>query len=135
MISILVEIFLVAFFANLLYELAHSLLYKTCLEMPVKKYVPLIAKASVYDSIWVVLIYLITFVFFRNKNIFDNYFQLISFSVLSIISAYLWELYSTKHKRWEYSSKMPLIFGAGLTPTFQIFLTGTLSLYLVFIYG
>jgi len=133
MMGTLAEIFLTAFFINLLYETAHSLLYKTCLEMSVQKYVPLIIRASVYDSIWIILIYLITSLSFGNKNIFDNYFQVIWFSVLSIISAYFWELYSIKNKRWEYSPKMLLIFGAGLTPTFEIFLAGLVSFYIVFV--
>lgn len=132
MILILVEIFLLAFFLNLLYEMSHSLLYKTCLEMPLQKYVPLILRASLYDGLWIVLIYLITYIPFRSINIFDNYFQIIAFSAVSIIFAYFWELYSIKNKRWEYSSKMPLIFGAGLTPTFQVFLTGLMSFYIIF---
>jgi len=133
MIETLAEIFLAGFLINLLYETAHSLLYKTCLEMPAQKYVPLIIRASLYDGIWIVVIYLMTYLFFNNENIFSNYFQMTAFAIISIISAYLWELYSIKNKRWEYSSKMPLIFGAGLTPTFEIFLTGLASFYIVFV--
>ena len=133
MIDTLAEIFLVAFFINLLYETTHSLLYKTCLELPVHKYVPRIIRASIYDGVWIILIYLMTFLLFGNKNIFSSYFQITVFAVMSIISAYLWELSSVKNKKWEYSSKMPLIFRAGLTPTLEIFLTGLASFYIVFV--
>ncbi len=129
----LIGIFLVAFFLNLLYEMSHSPLYKTCLNMPLQKYVPLIIRASFYDGLWIILIYLIIYLSFGNKNIFSNYFQITAFSVISIVSAYLWELYSIKNKRWEYSPKMPLVFGAGLTPTFEIFLTGLISFCIIFL--
>lgn len=133
MVNTLLEIFFVAFFINLLYEILHSLLYETCLKMPLKKYVRLILRASFFDGIWISAIYLITYLIFGNKNVFSNYFQLILFSVLSIASAYLWELYSIKNKKWEYSSRMPLIFGAGITPTLQIFITGLITFYIVFV--
>ena len=133
MIEIFAEIFLVAFFLNLLYELLHSPLYRNCLDMSLQKYVSLIIRASFYDGIWIVAIYLATYLLFNNKNIFNSYFQIVSFSISSILFAYGWELYSIKNKRWEYSSKMPLIFGAGLTPTFEIFLTGLITLYIVFL--
>lgn len=119
--SLLAEIFFIAFFINLLYELLHSPLYKTCLDMPLQKYVPLILRASFFDGIWIVAIYLITGG------------QIILFSVISILFAYFWELYSVGNKRWEYSAQMPLIFAAGLTPTFQLFLTGIMTLYIVFV--
>lgn len=133
MITIIAKIFLVAFFLNLLYELAHSLLYKTCLNITLQKYVPLIIKASFYDGAWIALIYLAVYLPFGNKNIIDNYFQIALFFIISILFAYFWELYSIKNKRWEYSSKMPLIFGVGVTPIFQLFLTGFISLLIVFI--
>jgi hypothetical protein len=133
MIVALTEIFLIAFFLNLLYELLHSPLYETCLKMPLKKYVPLIIRASFYDAVWIVVIYSITYLSFGNKNIFNDYLRIGLFSIISTLFAYSWELYSIKNKRWEYSPKMPLIFGAGLTPTFQIFLTGLVSLYAFFL--
>lgn len=132
MVNILLEIFFVAFFINLLYELLHSPLYETCLKMPLQKYIPLILRASFFDGVWIAVIYLITYLFFNNKNIFSDYYQITIFSVISIVSAYFWELYSVKNKRWKYSSKMPLILGAGLTPVFQIFLTGLITLFFQF---
>ena len=133
MTNTLLEIFFVAFFINLLYELLHSPLYETCRKMPLKKYVPLILRASFSDGVWIATIHLITYLIFGSKNIFSNYLQLLLFSIVSILFAYFWELYSVRNKRWEYSPKMPLILGAGISPTFQIFITGLVTLYIVFI--
>ena len=95
MILIIIKLIIVAFFANLLYELVHSALYKTCLEMPVKKYVPLILRASGVDSVWITGFYLITYFIFKNLNPLTNYYQLLVFFIISISFAYFWEIYST----------------------------------------
>ena len=68
MILIIFELFLVAFFINLLYELLHSVLYKTCLEMPVKKYVPLMLKASSVDAMWITGFYLVMYLILTTKT-------------------------------------------------------------------
>jgi hypothetical protein len=123
MIELLIKILIISFFINLLYELLHSLLYKTCIEAPLPKYVYLILKAAVFDGVSITLIYSISYFAFKNYSIFI-------FSAISIAFAYFWEIYSIKEGRWEYTSKMPKIFGVGLTPTFQLFITGFLSIYL-----
>ncbi len=132
MINLLIKLFVAAFFINLLYELLHSILYKTCLEAPLKKYIYLIIKAAVFDGLVISLIYFITYLIFNGQNIFDNYYQLIVFLFSSLIFAYIWEIYSLKKGKWEYSDKMPIILGAGITPALQLTLTGFLSLYLIF---
>ncbi len=100
--------------------------------MPIKKYVPLMFKAASVDAVWIAGLYLITYLIFKNENPLVNNYQLGLFFIMSIAWAYFWEIYSTKNKRWEYSKKMPLVFGAGLTPLIQLFLTGTLSFYIAF---
>lgn len=132
MFVIIVKIIVISFFTNLLYELFHSVLYTTCLEMPVKKYVRLIFKASSVDAILIAGFYLITYVIFKNENPLMNNYQLGLFFIMSIAWAYLWEIYSIKHKRWEYSKNMPIVMGVGLTPLVQLFLTGILAFYITF---
>lgn len=132
MLGLIVQLFFIAFFLNLLYELLHSVLYTTCLQMPLKRYVLLILKASTVDAVWITSFYLITFAIFKNENPLNNPYQLALFAGLSICWAYGWEAYSLKNKRWEYSKTMPLIGGVGITPLVQLFLTGLSALYLAF---
>lgn len=107
----------------------HSLLYKTCYEVGLKKYVYLIIKGAVFDGFWISLIYSITYITFKNINIFNNYLQLSLFLIIALLFAYAWEIYAIKNKRWEYTSKMPLILNIGLTPLIQLALTGIIAIY------
>lgn len=131
-VKTVISLLFVAFSINLIYEILHSLLYKTCLEMSIKKYVPLIIKASLVDAVWITGFYFITYAIFKNENPLTNYLQTLLFLAISISFAYGWEIYSIKNNRWKYSKAMPLVLGAGLTPLVQLFLTGITSFWLVF---
>ncbi len=109
---------------NLLYELSHSLLYKTCLEAPLKKYVYLMCKATVFDGLSIAVFYFLGF------WLFPKYF-LIAFFVTALLFAYVWEIYSLKVGKWEYSAAMPIVFSVGITPLIQLALTGLLSIYII----
>ena len=130
--NLLIEIFIVSFFLNLLYELIHSLLYKTCINAPLPKYVYLMLKGGIFDGFAISITYFITYIIFKNISPLESYLQLSLFVVISVISAYAWEIYSVSNKRWEYSKKMPVILGAGLTPLFQLAITGLLAFYWIF---
>ncbi|OGZ63038.1 MAG: hypothetical protein A3C58_00595 [Candidatus Staskawiczbacteria bacterium RIFCSPHIGHO2_02_FULL_34_10] len=130
MIVLLVKIFVIAFFINLLYEVLHSVLYKTCLESNLQKYIRLILKAAIFDGFVITIIYYIEYIIFKNQNLFYSSSQIITFSLISLFFAYIWEIYSLKKKKWEYSNKMPLILGVGITPFLQLCMTGILSIYL-----
>lgn len=129
MIDVLIGIFFIAFFVNLLYEILHSVLYKTCLEAPLKKYIFLILKAAAFDGFVISAMYFAVYLIFRNQNTFFNFYQLSVFLLANLIFAYLWEAYSLPKKKWVYSEKMPLVFGVGITPLIQLPLTGLLSVY------
>jgi len=129
MFLILINLFIIAFFINLLYEMLHSLLYKTCYQADLKRYVYLMLKGASFDGFWITFAYFVTYLIFQNINIFNNYLQLSLFIIVSILFAYTWEIYALKDKKWEYTDKMPLIFGVGLTPLIQLALTGFLSIY------
>lgn len=132
MIYLLTKLFIIAFFINLLYEILHSVLYKTCQEASLKKYIYLILKGAIFDGFSITLIYFITFIIFKNQNPFNNIAQIIAFILIALILAYIWDFHAIKNKRWEYSEKMPLILGVGITPIVQLALTGFLSIYLIF---
>ena len=119
----LIRIFFIAFFINLLYEIVHSFLYKTCLEASFKNYVYLIIKGAVFDGFFITLIYLIS-------SIFPNNFQILVFLSVNLLFAYFWEVYSLKKKKWEYSHKMPLFLSVGITPFIQLALTGIIAITL-----
>jgi len=124
MIDMLLTIFFVAFFLNLLYEVLHSGLYTTCLEASFKKYQYLMLKASLFDGLAISLIYFIA-------SLISQKYEIIIFILISLVFAYSWEIYSLKKKKWEYANTMPKIFGAGITPTIQLALTGVISIYIV----
>lgn len=134
MINLLINLFLVSFLINLVYELSHSFLYKTCLEASFKKYTYLILKGALFDGFVITIIYYFSFLIFKTEHIFQNHLQLTFFIIIALLIAYFWEVYSLKAKKWEYSNNMPLVLDVGLTPFIQLALTGILSLYLVFQY-
>lgn len=132
MIFLLTNIFVIALLLNLIYEVLHSVLYKTCLEASFKKYLYLITKACIFDAFSITIIYYLSYLIFRNKNVFENPLQLTAFSLTALMFAYFWETYSLKKGKWKYSKTMPLILGVGATPLIQLFLTGILSFYIIF---
>src|SRR5687768_364685 len=101
MIVLAVKIVAIAFFLNLLYELLHSLLYETCLRAPLPRYVYLILKGAVFDGIVIGGMYYLTAqagataLFIQSQPL-----QIILFTVIAIIFAYAWEIYSLKAKKW-----------------------------------
>ncbi len=134
MVIIIVKIFFIAFLINLFYELVHSVWYETCLKMSLKTYVLRIIRAALFDGCWITGCYFVLYLIFQNVNPFQNTFQIIIFSVTGILFAYFMELYAINKGLWEYSEKMPLILGVGLTPLIQLFLTGLLTFYLIFVF-
>ncbi len=80
------------------------------------------AKACIFDGIAITIIYYFSYLIFKNL-------YLAPFSTISVAFAYVWEMYSLKTGKWEYAKEMPIVFGVGLTPLVQLFLTGVLTLY------
>ena len=89
-------------------------------------------KACIFDGLIITTLYYLVYLIFKNENIFENYLQLIIFSIASLAFAYGWEIYSINKGKWEYAKEMPLISNVGLTPLVQLLLTGILSLKIVF---
>src|SRR3989304_3085656 len=102
MIPLILHIFIISFLINLLYEIIHSQLYKTCLKMDLKKYIPLIIGASVKDGLWITFFYFITSIIFNTEQILNNPYQLFLFVILSLSFSFIDEKISLKMKRWKY---------------------------------
>ena len=132
MLLILSKLFLFSFLLNLFYEVCHSVLYKTCLNMPLKNYVRLILKASLKDAWFISLFYLITAFIFDNFFILNNYFQLGAFIIICLGFSFIDEKISLKLGRWQYSEQLPKIFGVGLTPLLELAITGLIAFILIF---
>lgn len=132
MFLILLKIFILAFLINLFWEVSHSVLYKTCQKMPLNNYVKIILKASLKDAFFISLFYLITALIFNNFFILQNYFQLAAFALISLTFSFIDETISLKLGRWEYTAKMPKIFGVGLTPLFELAVTGLIVFLISF---
>lgn len=130
---LLTNIFILSFLINLLWEVLHSQLYTTCLEMPLQDYIPLIISVSLKDAFFITLFYLITVAIFKNKNILKNSRQLILFTVLSLTFSFFDEKISLTMNRWEYAETMPTIFNVGITPLLEIAVTGILTFIYIFI--
>jgi hypothetical protein len=132
MIPTLLQIFFVSFLLNLLYEVAHSPLYATCLKAPLKKYVPLIIGASLKDGFFITCFFLASVLPFENRFILDNSYQASLFVFLALAFSYADERVSLKMKRWEYSEQMPLVLGVGITPLLELAVTGLVTFAYVF---
>ena len=131
--QLLSQIFLISFFLNLLWEVIHSQLYDTCLNLPLKKYIPLIVIASIKDGFWISFFFIISVYLFDDINILTNYLQLSFFVFLALSFSFIDEKISIKRKRWKYSKQMPKIFGVGLTPLIELAVTGILTFLYVFL--
>jgi hypothetical protein len=133
MISILLQIFLISFLINLLWEVIHSQLYTTCLKAPLKKFIPLIIGASLKDGFWISFFFGISVYIFGNVNILTNLHQLLFFTFLALSFSFIDEKISLKKKRWEYSKQMPKIFGVGITPLLEVAITGIATFLYIFL--
>lgn len=132
MINLLIEIFIVSFFLNLLWEMLHSQLYTTCLETNLKKYINLIIFASIKDALFISLFYLISVFIFDNKIILENLNQLVFFIITALTFSFIDEKVSLRQKRWQYSKKMIKLFWVWITPLFEIAITGYITFLVIF---
>ncbi|MDP1719221.1 MAG: hypothetical protein Q8L24_02230 [bacterium] len=132
-LPILIKIFVVSFLLNVVWEFAHCQLYKTCWGMKWGTLTKLLLKMSVKDGIWISIFYFFTFAIFQNLNPFDSWVQTALFVAITLGFAFMDERISVARGRWEYSPKMPLFFGVGLTPLLELAITGLLTFCLVFV--
>ncbi len=134
--KIIVAVLVVSFFLNLLWEVAHSLLYDwndLPLQNTVQFYVPKILMASLGDVMYVFIILLLLSLFRRGFIWILNpkgrdYVSLIMWGILFAIFI---EIKAETLGLWSYNSYMPLIFGIGLTPLIQLAITSSVSLFII----
>jgi hypothetical protein len=132
MLLIALKIFCLGFLVNLLWEILHSQLYLTCLNLPFKKFTSRIISASAKDALWILFFYFISVVLFKNNFIFQNNIQLGFFVFAALIFSFMDEKISLKLKRWEYTEKMPTIYGVGISPLLELVITGIFVFIFIF---
>jgi hypothetical protein len=116
--------------SNLIWEFSHYKLYIDLTGIP--KILHLIM-ASFSDLILILIIFMI--LSFLNKNLkwicAPRKFDYILVIIFSLAFAIILELINVYYlKRWSYTENMPAIFGIGLSPLFQLAVTGIFSLWL-----
>ena len=118
----------IVFILNLIWEFSHSFLYINL--TGISKF-PLLLLASFTDMIIISIIFLI--VSLKNKNL-DwikkpvklDYILII---ILGLLIAIFIELAALRIGKWAYTELMPTIFGIGLTPLVQLFITAIISIF------
>lgn len=104
--------FLIAFFLNVAWEFVHVRLYTTAVTRAYLLW------QSVKDALWISLAYLLA------PNVYV-------FALGLLVFAYVVELHATRTGRWAYGPHMPRVFGVGLSPLFELPVTGLLTLSLL----
>ena len=126
-------IFFFAFLLNFLWESLHGFsLYKDH-HIDSDIYVRMMVYMSAMDALTIVGMFLFIGLWAKNMDWvrqFNNS-QVVSFLFLGLIVAMLAEyraVYVTGE--WSYNALMPLVFGIGLSPLFQLSATGWLAIWL-----
>tara|TARA_Y100000310_G_C20703029_1_gene831859 strand:- start:10009 stop:10416 length:408 start_codon:yes stop_codon:yes gene_type:complete len=132
MIELIIQIGLIAFLLNVVWEMNHAPLYTTCHNLSITKNARLLTIQSAKDAFFILLFYGITVFIFDETAIFINIYQLALFVLLGLSFSFIDEKVSIKKHRWEYTDSMPTVFGVGITPLLEIAVTGILTFLVVF---
>ena len=97
-------------------------------------YVKMVSYVSFMDGLLIILIYLIISICLKNINWIkkNNMFNYASFFLIGLIIAVIIEILNVYiYNRWSYNSNMITLFGIGISPLFQLAITGIISLLLI----
>jgi hypothetical protein len=120
-----------AFPLNFCWESLNGLLYKAHPAMAAGNYVPMMVFMAAMDTLGITALYALTALLvrvwfwepdFRSSSIFFLA-GLVAAYTIEYISLYVLHL-------WHYLPGMPLVFGVGLFPLFQLSLTGLCSVFM-----
>ncbi len=129
---LLMKIFGIGFVLNFIWECSHCWLYETCRRQSWRHNLPLLIKMSLKDSFLIVTFYLISASTFNVANILHQPAAVGEFVALAGLFSFLDEKISLYLKRWEYADAMPIILGVGVTPLFEIAVTGLVTIFIAF---
>jgi len=113
---------------NLMWEFSH---YKLYVDFSGISLYPHLILASCADAI--LILFMFAGVFARHKNwpVHPKQQEYLLIFAMGILIAAINEIINLKLGRWEYTSNMPLLFGIGVSPLFQLGLTGMITLLTV----
>lgn len=87
--------------------------------LPVERHL-LLATMSVKDAIWITAFY-----FIAASGLFLHGWKLVlAVAIMGSIFSYIDERVSLYLNRWEYAVNMPRLLGVGITPLFELAVTG-----------
>lgn len=131
-VILLGDIWLVGFGLNLLWEFGHCRLYETCRRMPWRQAAPLLVRMAGKDGLLIVLFYLSASWLSGSAAVVDGGAALFVFAALCLGFAFIDERISLRLKRWEYAAAMPTVGGVGVSPLFELAVTGVVTLLIIF---
>ena len=122
-----------SFLLNFLWESLHGYSLYTGHIIDSDKYVRMMVYMSFMDSVTILVIYLVCAFFMKDALWLRelNRRRGIIFFVIGLIvavTAEYWAVY-VAHE-WHYNNRMPVMLGIGLSPFFQLSVTGLMSLWL-----
>jgi len=119
-----------AFLVNFCWESLHGLLYHAHPDMPAAVYVPMMLSMAAMDTFSITALYCVTALVFRTWFWVPGLNNSLLFFMLGLIAAYAVEYVSIFiFNLWQYQSSMPVVFGVGLFPLFQLSFTGLFSVF------
>ena len=118
----LLNIFIISFLLNFIWEHLHSVFYTHYQGGPVTE--TILLKATFGDALFITAL---SIVFFRVEIFKRNTWMILP---MGIIGAILLELFALSTGRWAYNEFMPILpyLGVGLTPTVQLGVIGYISI-------
>ena len=128
----LVGITTVSFFLNFLWESVHGFSLYIDHIIDSDKYVRMMLYMSLMDALTVLGMYLCVAFFVKNVLWINelNKKSIIGFFIIGLVAAMVaeyWSVYISGD--WQYNDKMPMLFGIGISPLFQLSITGLTSLW------
>ena len=131
-IEIFASLWFLGFLINIPWEFLHSRLYTTCRNQTWRENIPLLITMSLKDGFFISLFYVILSFSFGVRDITRAPGALILFIFLALAFSFFDEQISIRKKRWEYAPEMPLVSGVGVTPLFEIAVTGVTTFFILF---
>ncbi|NTU45713.1 MAG: hypothetical protein HGA99_09395 [Chlorobiaceae bacterium] len=121
---------LTAFLLNFCWESLHGLLFEAHPGMPADEYVPMMLFMALMDTLGIVALYLFTALIVRRWSWVCSWRNNSIFFLSALAAAFTIEYISINVLHlWHYRTAMPVVFGVGLLPLFQLALTGLLSVF------
>ena len=132
--TILLLIFAFSFFLNFFWEALHAVYLYQRHDFDASKYITMLLYVSLVDSLVVLGLYLGVGVMWLDLFWIKLFIksQILVFTGIGVAVAAIIEYLSIfYYHRWKYNEEMPTISGIGISPLFQVSVTGLLAVWLI----